>query len=256
MIIPPPLLIQCWKTIWPDNIPLYRLSNIVCGGRGQWLSCLNNFCMRDSISCKNNEIFDITFCDYFSPFPLFIDETNLTWQYTFVSFVQQCLWGGGGNELVVSIIFVRDCRFNPNHNPNRVNTNPNARINRNPKPLFTCKNYWDNNQTPPPSKQCCKYDIARTSQAGEELRGVEHPPPIICICICKTHKNTRKLRKQFRFVLERPPPLNIDLLSKPLHWRRRWAQFRQHWPRGEPQVKAPILGLTLSQGLTLILTLN
>ena len=104
------------------------------GGGWQWLSCLNNFCMRDSISCKNNEIFDITFCDYFSPSPLFIDEKNLTWQYTFVSFVQQCLWWGGGNELVVSIIFVRDCRFNPNHNPNRVNTNPNARINRNPNP--------------------------------------------------------------------------------------------------------------------------
>jgi hypothetical protein len=31
------------------------------------------------------------------------------------------------------------------------------------------------------------------------------PPPIISICIRKTHKSNRKVQKQFRFILEPPP---------------------------------------------------
>ena len=58
--------------------------------------------------------FDISFYfrDYFSPSPQY--NVGKFWPdniRTFVSFVQLCLWGEGGNDLVVSIIFARDCLY-------------------------------------------------------------------------------------------------------------------------------------------------
>ena len=51
--------------------------------------------------------------------------------------------------------------------------------------------------------------VPRPSEAGGGggLPGVWlNPPPIIPICISKTRKRTRKVRKQFRFILEPPTP--------------------------------------------------
>ena len=43
---------------------------------------------------------------------------------------------------------------------------------------------------------------------GRRKRGA--PPPIISICESKTHKRTRKVRKQFRFILEPPSDLFLS----------------------------------------------
>ena len=50
---------------------------------------------------RNNATFDISFYfrDYFSPSLYTLLEKKLTWEYTFVSFVQHCLGGGGGGAM-------------------------------------------------------------------------------------------------------------------------------------------------------------
>jgi hypothetical protein len=94
------------KKWWPDNILLYRLCNIVCGGRwggGQWLSCLNNFCTR------LNHI-SFYFRDYLFPSPLIQCWKKIITIYICIVCPILFVSGGGkSNVFVVSIIFARDC---------------------------------------------------------------------------------------------------------------------------------------------------
>ena len=55
---------------------------------------------------------------------------------------------------------------------------------------------------------CCNYTVCISASTESTVTIKEHcelkfeppPPPIISICISKTHKRTRKVRKQFRFI--------------------------------------------------------
>ena len=66
--------------------------------------------MRPTISCKENDTW-FYLRDYFSPSPLYNVEKkfDLTIHLCFVS--PTLLVGGGGNDLVVSMMFARDCRL-------------------------------------------------------------------------------------------------------------------------------------------------
>ena len=67
--------------------------------------------MRPTISCKDNDTW-FYFPDYFFPYPLYNVEKKFGLTI-YLCFVSPTLFvgGEGGNDLVVSMMFARDCRL-------------------------------------------------------------------------------------------------------------------------------------------------